>query len=241
MKVSDAILPQGQPPELLDLLDQIIAILNNGRYQLRVIEEEPNFVNSQGEILIQVSADGATKKLWFFDGETWNFVNFSAGSFTPVPTGSILIWSSDIVPSGFIACNGAAISRKDFSNLFNIIGTTFGSGNGLTTFNVPDMRGRVPLCKDDINGAANRVTATEADNIGQGAGEENHTLTISELAAHTHVEKGAANSGGFTRRVDILDTNDADSPTESTTGSTGGGAPHNNMQPYLTVYYIIKS
>lgn len=79
MKVGEAILPQGTPGELVDVLDQIIAILNNGRYQLRIIEEEPTFENNEGEILIQVSADGLTKKLWFFDGELWNSVSFDSG------------------------------------------------------------------------------------------------------------------------------------------------------------------
>lgn len=91
MKVSDAILPQGQPPEILDLLDQIIAILNNGRYQLRVIEEEPDFENSQGEMLIQVSEDGVTKKLWFFDGTVWNSIAFNSdgGALSPI-SGSVV-------------------------------------------------------------------------------------------------------------------------------------------------------
>lgn len=79
-KIADALLKQGTDPELLDVLDQIIGVLNNGRYQMRVIEEEPDFENNEGEMLIQVSADGLTKKLWFFDGEIWNSIEFSSSS-----------------------------------------------------------------------------------------------------------------------------------------------------------------
>ena len=58
-----------------------------------------------------------------------------------VPTGVIMIYSSDIVPFGWLECNGDAVSRTTYSKLFSVIGTTYGSGNGTTTFNLPDLRG----------------------------------------------------------------------------------------------------
>lgn len=114
----------------------------------------------------------------------------------------------------------------------------FGLGDGSTTFNVPDMRGNVPLGKDNMGGSSrNRVTDANADAVGAEDGEEDHTLTAAEMA-HTH-------SITFSGHGFVID-NGANSPrvTDGTYNTDGVtiGAPtgHNNMQPYITMNYIIK-
>jgi microcystin-dependent protein len=76
-----------------------------------------------------------------------------------VPIGAILAYAGATAPSGWVLCDGSAISRTDYSTLFTAIGVSFGVGDGSTTFNVPDLRGRVLVGKDDMGGsAASRVT-----------------------------------------------------------------------------------
>ena len=105
----------------------------------------------------------------------------------PIPPGVMMIWSADISPEGWLLCDGSTVSREEYADLFNTIGTTYGAGDGMTTFNLPDLRGRFPLGKDSMGGvSADRVTVSEADNLGQGSGEENHTLTIAEIPSHSH-------------------------------------------------------
>jgi microcystin-dependent protein len=76
------------------------------------------------------------------------------------PIGSILGYAGTTEPTGWVFCDGAALSRTDYAALFAALGTSFGTGDGSTTFNVPDLRGRVPVGKDDMgSGAASRVVS----------------------------------------------------------------------------------
>lgn len=153
-----------------------------------------------------------------------------------LPIGGMLIWLTDTAPNGWLLCYGQEISRSVYARLFVLIGTTFGIGNGTTTFNLPDLRGRLPLGQDDMGGTpANRITNAEADSIGGSAGAENHTLTIAEMPAHTHKLPDAVDGGGFAFMAENL------SPRNTyDTSPTGSDNAHNNVQPYLTINYIIK-
>ena len=143
--------------------------------------------------------------------------------------GEIKLWTSDTLPSAkWLICNGAAISRTTYSALFNLIGTTYGAGDGSTTFNIPDLRGNVPVGKS---------TDTEFDTLGKKGGEKTHKLTVAELAAHTHAI--AANAGGSTS--DRFPNSGYSSTATIQSASTGGDQPHNNLQPYITLNYIIKA
>jgi len=153
------------------------------------------------------------------------------------PVGSMIIWTTDTAPTGWLLCYGQAVSRTvTYDGLFAVIGTTFGVGDGSTTFNLPDMRGRFPLGQDDMGGAsANRVTHANADSIGGVEGAETHTLTKTEMPAHTHtIDAGHVLDGSGQ-----VETTGASGVTENT-NSTGGGGAHNNMSPYITLNYIIK-
>ena len=164
--------------------------------------------------------------------------NQIGGSGTGI-TGEIKIWSTDSAPAGYLLCDGDAISRGTYSSLFAVIGTTYGVVNGSTTFNVPDLRGRVPLGKDNMGGSsADRVTASEADNIGQGSGSETHTLTESEMPSHSH-GVGVWVGGGSYEAYDVSQGTNSNATITSQT--TGNDLAHNNTQPYQTISYIIKT
>jgi microcystin-dependent protein len=148
------------------------------------------------------------------------------------PTGAISPFGGSSAPAGWLLCNGAAVSRTTYADLFGVIGTTFGTGDGSTTFNLPNLNGRVPVGAGLGTGLTNRV-------LGATGGEEDHVLTVDEIPQHNHT------MGVFNRTSGLpaweWGTDQADGALESsTTGSTGSGDAHNNMQPYLVTQYIIK-
>jgi microcystin-dependent protein len=158
-------------------------------------------------------------------------------------TGVIKAYGGSSAPTGYLLCDGSAVSRSTYAALFTAISTTFGSGNGSTTFNVPDLRDRLPLGKGNMGGtAANRVTSastggSNSDTLGGTGGAETHQLTVSELAVHRHQHHltsgsnaGAAASSGSTQ-----------SNTAQYTDYEGGDQAHNNMPPWIALNYIIKT
>lgn len=153
--------------------------------------------------------------------------------------GRIETSATDDAPNGWLVCDGSAVSRADYADLFDAIGTDFGSGDGSTTFNLPDMRGRVPVGLDNMGGSsANVVTNTNADSVGGTGGEENHTLTNSEMPTHSH-QFTMYNGGTGSAKVSSLGL--ANSAGNITTTTAGGGAAHNNMQPWMAMYWMIKT
>jgi len=143
-----------------------------------------------------------------------------------MPTGTILPFAGSTEPAGFLLCDGAAVSRTTYAKLFDVIGTSYGPGDGSTTFNLPDLRGRIGV---GIGGSG-------VSNLGDVGGEQEHTLTIDEMPAHSHQYYDHATSGSH-KAIDFYDTGTGSliSSTE-----TGGDQPHNNMQPYVGINYIIK-
>lgn len=155
--------------------------------------------------------------------------------FNGVPTGAILPFGGTSAPSGWLLCDGSAINRTTYATLFATIGTAFGVGNGSTTFNLPDLRGRFPLGKDNMGGSsANRVTATEADSVGGVNGAESVTIGIANMPAHNH--------GGVVGLSGAGTSQFAGGGTSGTAAasSQGSGTALNVMNPYQTVNYIIK-
>ena len=119
-------------------------------------------------------------------------ISSGVGNVGLVPVGVVVPFAGSTSPAGWQLCYGQAISRTTYAGLFLTIGTTYGSGDGSTTFNVPDMRGRVTAGKDDMGGtAASRLTATvltAANTLGATGGTETHTLTTAQLASHNHTQ-----------------------------------------------------
>ena len=153
-----------------------------------------------------------------------------------LPAGSIMAWGTNTPPANWLIADGSAVSRSTFSSLFAVIGTQYGAGNGTTTFNLPDLRGRVPVGQD---AAALRIPTFNL--LAQSSGSATHTLTIPEMPSHTHnLRRG---DPGTTRIEEIAYSNGGNAQAARTDGiaSTGGGQAHNNLQPYLVVNYIIKA
>jgi microcystin-dependent protein len=149
--------------------------------------------------------------------------------------GEIKIVSFNFAPKGWAQCNGQLLPINQNQALFSILGTTYG-GNGQTTFALPDLRGRLPIHFG--NGFP----------LGERAGEINHTLTLGELATHSHQLVASANAADT-----AVPTNDylaqvptfaAYAPTANTRMSSlavgsAGSQPHNNVAPYLTLNFVI--
>jgi microcystin-dependent protein len=149
-----------------------------------------------------------------------------------VPPGSVVAYISTSAPGGWLLCDGSNVSRTTYATLFSVIGTTFGVGDGSTTFTLPDMRGRVPVGYGSGAGLTARSLAATG-------GEETHTLSVDEIPAHTHSYVTNTNDQGVhTLTTQASAADDAD--LSATTGSTGGGQAHNVMQPFLVLNYIIK-
>ncbi|WP_128426284.1 Gp37-like protein [Gudongella oleilytica] len=148
------------------------------------------------------------------------------------PVGAILAIATSNIPEGWFECNGAAVSRTQYAELFASIGTTYGAGNGSTTFNLPNLKGRTLVGLDS--------SQTEFASLGQTGGEKSHTLTVAELPPHTHdikIDSDTTPDGGTgaTASEDTHNVTLADGAL-----STGGGEAHNNLQPYMALKWIIK-
>lgn len=161
-----------------------------------------------------------------------------------VPTASVQAFAGSTAPAGWLLCAGQAVSRSTYADLFAAIGTTYGAGDGSTTFGLPDLRGRVIAGVDNMGGtAASRLTSAGSGvagtTLGAAGGAETHTLTTPQMPAHTHTMTGFTGrntaSGGSEM---IVSTGGASTWTSS---STGGGSAHNNTQPTLILNFIIKT
>jgi microcystin-dependent protein len=160
-----------------------------------------------------------------------------------VPVGTVAMTACAIVPAGYLLCDGGAVSRTTYPALFTAIGTVHGAGDGSTTFNVPDFRGRGPLGAGAGVGLTSRALGTKL-------GEETHLLTVPEMPSHTHVQDahthsittpGTMNLNGTENRGPGQDPTIQSGATVATNQNTGGGGAHNNMQPSTVVYFIIKT
>ena len=175
------------------------------------------------------------------DSQTGTFKDVYVKALDGNPIGTILPYSKSTAPTGYMICDGSAISRTTYAELFSIIGTTFGSGDGSTTFNIPNLKGRVPVGYDS--------TQTEFDTLGETGGEKTHTLTIAEMPSHDH---NVANpSITYSNLVLMAKAPNKQGLSQNGSGSgdwewnrgvpaQGGGQAHNNLQPYLVLNYIIK-
>jgi len=177
---------------------------------------------------------------------------------TYTPVGSVTAYAGTSAPTGWLLCFGQAVSRSTYAALFAVVGTTYGVGDGSTTFNLPDLRGRVIAGQDDMGGtSADRLTGlsggVDGDVLGAAGGSETHTLTEAQLAAHRHfVVANVTNGVSLTASNQICrtkgDGSDANyslvaTSTDATLGrtsSSGSGQAHNNVQPTIILNYIIR-
>lgn len=172
-------------------------------------------------------------------------IAFSAGAFigggtaSSVPVGTCFDFAGTVAPSGYQIADGSALNRSG-SALFGVIGTTWGIGDGSSTFNVPDFRRRKTV------GSGGSGTAVLANTVGSTGGEESHALTIAELAAHTHTQTSNATGAQVTAFQDTVGTNPTvvgplvGGASPATTLSTGSGTAHNVRDPSAVVLKICK-
>ena len=151
--------------------------------------------------------------------------------------GAIAMVSFNFAPKGWALCEGQLLPINTNQALFSLLGTTYG-GDGRTTFALPDLRGRVA------------VDASSLIQLGEKGGEESHTLTVSELPAHTHLANASSSVGTDNTPVGNFPARDASTeahygshPTAimnaGTVGLTGGSQAHENRMPYVAIHYII--
>lgn len=170
------------------------------------------------------------------------------------PTGMIAAFGNSTPPTGWLLCDGSAVSQTTYADLYSIIGTTFNTGGeGAGNFRLPDLKGRLPIG----NGQDSGLSLTDRT-IGTKLGEETHVLTTSELPAHTHTitdpghfhgsikRKNAAGGAQATAQDNVV-VNSANfrylqyASTGITIDNAGSGSGHNNVQPFLVAAYIIKT
>lgn len=143
--------------------------------------------------LLVYQTDG-NSGFYYYNGNTW--INLPNTANSSVPSGTVVSFAGNTAPEGWLMCDGSAISRNDYADLYSVIGTTYGNGNGSTSFNIPDLRGRTIFGKDNMGGnAANRLTTTggiSANNtLGASGGNQNISLTTSNLPSHNHTFTGS--------------------------------------------------
>jgi microcystin-dependent protein len=149
--------------------------------------------------------------------------------------GEIRMFGGNFAPAGWAFCQGQTLPISQYNTLYQLIGTTYG-GNGTTTFNLPDLRGRVPVHQGN------------AFVMGALAGEENHTLTTSELPSHSHTVS-ACNQATTTVPTGNLYGGGGLTIYRAAAGATmaagavqnnAGGQPHPNLMPFLAISFIIS-
>jgi len=186
-----------------------------------------------------------------YEATKYDFDGANLTGIEGIPTATIVPWSDSSIPSGFLECNGQAVSQSTYADLYAIIGTTYGDPGG-GNFNVPDLQDNVPVGKSNnkalaSTGGANTVAST--GNVG--GSTANATLSTAQLASHSH-PGGGGNTAPFNNAPTVAGT--APATTGGNTGSTGSGSGHSHnmsanftgdatsvIQPYLTIIYIIKT
>ena len=161
------------------------------------------------------------------DNDT-EWVDYVASGGDSLPIGTVFPWFTNDIPTNFLELNGQAVSRTIYSDLFELYGTTYGTGDGSTTFNLPDLSGRVPV---GLN-----VNKEWFDQLGKTGGNEEVTLTIDQIPSHSHNIKIRADydydigvgSGGSLMGTGQFNWS---ANNQFINENTGGGQPHTNLQP----------
>ncbi|MFZ2587894.1 MAG: phage tail protein [Alphaproteobacteria bacterium] len=179
-----------------------------------------------------------------------------AAAVVGVPSGVVVPFAGAVAPSGWMMCDGSAVSRATYADLFTAVGTVFGSGDGSTTFNLPDLRGRSVFGVDAMGGsAASRVTSgvsgIAGGTLGAVGGNEamqGHTHTVTD-PGHTHGENASSGGGGSGTGIQGLGSGSGAlasnvSTVSATTGITVasyGSGGSQNMPPAMMLNYIVKA
>lgn len=163
------------------------------------------------------------------------------------PTGTISMFAGSTAPTGYLICDGSAVSRTTYAGLYAVIGTTYGTGDGSTTFNLPNLKGKVPVGQD--------TSDTSFDALGETGGEKTHTLVNNELpkidaywqfhgtehGTNVYNLKGSNSIGTRINGKYQAISGASGAYSYADVGIRfGNNGAHNNLQPYLVLNYIIK-
>lgn len=236
---------------------------HNGDYQARLLRA----TGTNGKLTLENTGSGSLDIVPGSGGLTINSVAFDT-----MPIGIYVPYGGTAAPAKWLLAQGQNVNRATYSALFAVYGIIYGAGNGTTTFTLPDLRGRVVAGKDNMGGtSANRLTASvsggiDGDVLGGVGGNEDHVLTIGQLATHDHTgsvsvaadgshnhtqsggdDDGNPNGGRFaiTGTVHFANMITSTAPDHSHAGSTisvfnrGSSGAHNNVQPTIIANYII--
>tara|TARA_R100000329_G_scaffold17324_1_gene17501 strand:- start:30 stop:572 length:543 start_codon:yes stop_codon:yes gene_type:complete len=177
-----------------------------------------------------------------YEATKYDFDGANLTGIVLVDTGTIIPWPTSSVPTGYLDCDGAAVSRSTYADLFAVIGTTYGTGDGSSTFNVPDIKDKVPQCKTGnlgTNAGANAQTCSVT--------MDNTALSLSTIPSHNH-------SGGPKRGSDGIgfgnNSNSMRYQGNYSWQNQGSGSGHNHSaspgtidpkQPFVATFFIIKT
>ena len=203
-----------------------------------------------------------------YEATKYDFDGANLTGIEGIPTATIVPWSSASVPSGFLECNGQAVSRSTYAALFAVVATTYGSGDGSSTFNVPNLQDNVAVGKSPGKALASTGGADTVANSGNvatnvtgnvGGSTANATLSTAQLASHSHTFYAVA---AFSPGNNAPRRDSDQSRANHTGGSAGSGSGHSHnmsanfsgsgssnfsgsansvLQPYLTLLYLIKT
>lgn len=161
------------------------------------------------------------------------------GADVPVGTINMYAGATTDVPSGWLLCDGSAVSRTTYAQLFAVLDTEYGVGDGATTFNLPNFV------------TDNKFPRAATNDAGRGTtgGESTHTLTESEMPSHTHIQNAHSHTlhistttqqgGGSSPYSEVRSGSSSTGSTTATNQSTGGDGAHENKPPFLDVHFII--
>lgn len=158
-----------------------------------------------------------------------------SGGGVRVPAGCVVHTAAATAPAGWLLCDGSNVSRSTYADLFAAIGTTYGAGNGTTTFTLPNLSGRAIVHRDPGQ--------TEFDTLGETGGAKTHTLTAAQMPVHNHVSGtvfGTVTTSSE-RVLPAAGTGGRMIATSQQIVDAGGGQAHNNLQPYIVLNAIIKT
>lgn len=239
---------------------------------IEVSQHNPPFLDVAQALTNSLDRDGTGGMRSNLNAGGFNVTNMAAGSAAgdavnkaqldaalstaTVPLGGVIDFWGDTAPSGFLMCFGQEISRTTYAALFAVIGTAAGAGNGTTTFNLPDYRGRVGAGKDNMGGvSADRLTTpVDGDILGASGGSQSHTLSVGEMPSHSHgvtdpshlhdftqfvlTGGSAVNNGSGLTETGVRQT--AAALTGISIQANGGSGAHNNVQPIIVANKIMR-